>query len=75
MQVSSVVEIKKAVSSLSAKDLSRFRDWLDEYDAKAWDKQLERDAKSGRLARRGNHAVADSRAGRFKERFLYAEPQ
>ncbi len=66
--MSTVLEIKKAVTNLSAKDLSRFRQWFDEYDAKVWDKQFERDAKSGKLDKRANQAIANFRAGKYKER-------
>ncbi len=62
------MEIEKAVSRLSQDDLARFREWFDEYDAKMWDKQFERDAKSGELDQAANHAIADFRAGKYKER-------
>jgi hypothetical protein len=45
----SITELEKAVTQLSEKDLNRFREWFDEYFAKVWDKQIERDAASGRL--------------------------
>ncbi len=66
--MSTIIEIEKAVSRLSQDDLARFREWFDEYDAKMWDKQFERDAKSGKLDPAANHAIADFRAGKYKER-------
>ena len=45
----SITELEKAVTELSEKELSRFREWFDEYFAEVWDKQIERDAASGRL--------------------------
>jgi DNA-binding SARP family transcriptional activator len=45
----SIAELEKAVTQLSEKDLNRFRKWFDEYFAEIWDKQIERDAASGRL--------------------------
>ena len=45
----SIAELEKAVTQLSEKDLTRFRKWFDEYFAEVWDKQIERDAASGRL--------------------------
>jgi len=44
-----IQELERAVSQLPFDDLARFRRWFDEFDAKAWDKQIEADAKSGRL--------------------------
>jgi hypothetical protein len=45
----SIYEIQKAIQKLSAEELASLRQWLDEYDAKLWDRQIEADAKSGRL--------------------------
>lgn len=42
-------EISEAVQRLPKKDLVRFRKWFAEYDAAAWDQQLERDGAAGRL--------------------------
>ncbi len=42
-------ELEQAVAKLSEKDLSQFRAWFDEYYAQVWDRQIERDVKSGRL--------------------------
>ena len=44
-------EIQQAITELSRQDLSRFREWFEEYDEQMWDKQIEEDAKSGRLDR------------------------
>jgi DNA-binding SARP family transcriptional activator len=44
-----ITELEQAVSQLSEQELSRFRAWFDEYYAQIWDKQIEEDAKSGRL--------------------------
>ena len=65
--MSSIQEIEQAVTRLSSKELARFRQWFDEYDAKAWDEQFERDAKSGKLDDLAEKAIADFRAGKFKE--------
>ena len=42
-------EIEQAVTQLPPQELTRFRAWFDEYYAQIWDKQIEEDAKSGRL--------------------------
>ena len=44
-----ITELEQAVTQLSEQELSRFREWFDEYYAQMWDKQIEEDAKSGRL--------------------------
>jgi hypothetical protein len=47
--MSTVEEIEAAIEKLPRKDVARLTRWLIEYDAQIWDKQLEADAKSGRL--------------------------
>ena len=44
-----ITELEQAVTKLSEQELNRFREWFDEYYAEMWDKQIEADAKSGRL--------------------------
>ena len=46
-----LTEIEQAIAELSPQDYNRFREWFEEYDAQMWDKQIEEDAKSGRLDR------------------------
>jgi hypothetical protein len=62
-----VHELQSAVSQLSAEELARFRAWFDEFDAEVWDGQFEEDAKSGKLDRLANRAIADFRAGKRKQ--------
>ena len=42
-------EIEQSIIELSPNELARFRQWFEEFDAKIWDKQIERDAESGKL--------------------------
>jgi len=44
-----ITELEQAVTQLSEQELARFRAWFEEYYAQLWDKQIEEDAKSGRL--------------------------
>lgn len=60
-------EIQTAVSQLAVDELSRFRAWFEEFDAKNWDMQFENDVKSGKLDRFADQAIADFRAGKCKE--------
>ncbi|MDP2778339.1 MAG: hypothetical protein Q8O48_11925 [Anaerolineales bacterium] len=52
---------------MSPNELARFRQWFDEFDASVWDEHFERGAKSGRLDKPANKAVAAFRAGKAKE--------
>ena len=65
--MSAVLEIEQAVSQLPPKELARFREWFEEFDAKMWDRQFEEDARSGRLDKLANQAIADFRAGKYRE--------
>jgi hypothetical protein len=66
--MSTVQEIEKAVQHLSRQDLERFRKWFEEYEAQVWDNQIEQDAKSGKLDKLADKAIADFHAGKFQER-------
>ena len=61
----SVIEkVEQAVSQFSREDLAAFRNWFDEFDAKAWDKQFEEDVAAGRLDALADAALQDLREGR-----------
>jgi hypothetical protein len=45
----SITEIEAAIAKLPAKDVAILMAWLEEYHARAWDKQIEEDLESGRL--------------------------
>jgi len=62
--MTTVAEITGAVKRLPKKDLARFRKWFVEYDAAAWDKQLEADVAAGRLDALANEALREHKAGR-----------
>jgi len=53
-----IQEIENAVRDLSREDLARFRAWFLEYDAGAWDRELEEDVAAGRLEAFANEALA-----------------
>ena len=65
--MSTIREIERAVSQLSPEELVRFREWFDGFDAEVWDRQFDQDAKSGKLDRLADQAIADLRAGNYKE--------
>ena len=60
-------DIEKAVTELSADQLARFRAWFEEFEAARFDQRIERDAKAGRLDRLAEEALADFRVGRARE--------
>ena len=62
--MNSVSEIEGAVKKLSRDELSAFRDWFQEFDAEAWDKQFEADVSAGRLDALAEEALRDLREGR-----------
>jgi hypothetical protein len=59
-----VPEIEAAVRNLSPADLSSFRKWFQEFDAEAWDRQLERDVQANRLDALAEEAINELRDGR-----------
>lgn len=59
-----ISEIEGIVSKLSRNDLSAFRDWFQEFDADAWDRQFENDVATGRLDALAEEALRDLRENR-----------
>jgi hypothetical protein len=65
--MSTVVEIIDAVKSLDEKEKGEFLEKLTEIDFDdAWDRQIEADAKAGRLDHLWQQALEDIEAGRTK---------
>jgi hypothetical protein len=60
----SLVELEKAVAGLSDEELAAFRAWFAEYDMRQWDRQIEQDSRTGRLADLMARAVEEDRAGK-----------
>ena len=63
-EMSTIPEIEAAIRKLAREELSKFRAWFDEFDAEAWDRQLEEDARAGRLDRLAEEALRELREGR-----------
>jgi len=59
-----VQDIEVAVAHLPDPELGRFRAWFAQFDAKAWDRQFEEDAQSGKLDRLADKALKDLAQGR-----------
>jgi hypothetical protein len=62
--MSTVDEIEDAIRKLPDEDLVVLRAWFAEFDATAWDRQLERDAAEGRLDALADQALRDRHEGR-----------
>ena len=62
--MSSVKDIESAVARLSREELARFRSWFTEFDAEAWDRQLDKDVAAGRLNALADEALRDLDGGR-----------
>ena len=58
-----VETIESQIKQLSRDELARFRAWFAEFDAELWDRQLEADAKSGKLDVVTESALRDHRSG------------
>jgi hypothetical protein len=66
--MSTIEEIEDAVRRLSFAGLAAFRAWLAEFDAAAWDRQIEEDAAAGRLDALADEALSDLRRRRCTDR-------
>lgn len=64
--MSTVQEIETAIQKLKPQELHEVADWLQELREELWDKQIDADAKAGRLDKLAEKALEDYRAGRTK---------
>lgn len=62
--MSTVQEIETAIEKLKPEEVHKLADWLQEYREELWDRELEADAKKGRLDSLISKAKADYRAGK-----------
>ncbi len=59
-------DIERQVTQLSPEELDRFRKWFADFDAAAWDAQIERDAATGRIDALAAKALQEHHAGRTR---------
>lgn len=64
--MSTVAEIKSAIKKLNPKQVRSIGDLVDELREEQWDRQIDADAKAGKLDKLAEKALADYRAGRCK---------
>ena len=62
--MSRVENLESEVKSLNPEELKSFREWFANFDAEAWDAQIEVDAKSGKLRALAERALRDHESGR-----------
>jgi len=65
--MSKLEALEKRVSGLPAEELSEFRRWFAEFDAAAWDREIEGDVKAGKLDALADEALRDHAAGKSTE--------
>ncbi len=61
-----VENIEQQVQALSHEELAQFRAWFLEFDLAAWDRQIGRDARAGKLDALADKALRDHAAGKTK---------
>ncbi|QND63083.1 hypothetical protein HB777_03525 [Mesorhizobium loti] len=59
-------QIENSVAALSHEELKAFAKWFEAFRADMWDRQIEADAKAGRLDKLAEQALAEVRAGRTR---------
>ncbi|HJX27593.1 MAG TPA: hypothetical protein VJ885_06740 [Thermoanaerobaculia bacterium] len=62
-----VEALEEEVRKLSPQEAARFRDWFLEYEAERWDRQIEEDARSGKLDSMAKKALEAYSAGKHTE--------
>lgn len=60
-------EIEEAITGLTQQEFVELRDWLAEFEAEVWDRQIEEDAASGRLESIMKRSIEECREGRYSE--------
>jgi len=62
-----VEALEEAIKKLSPAELVELRQWIVTWQANVWDREIERDAASGKLDKLFEKSVADHRAGKSRE--------
>ena len=62
--MSTVEEIKSAISHLPRTELARLRTWLEDFEAKEWDQQFEEDVQDGKLDKLAEQAINEFQEGK-----------
>jgi len=65
--MTSVETIERAIEQLPRNELGKLRRWFLEFDAAAWDAQIEADAAAGKFDALAEEALAEYRSGKARE--------
>lgn len=66
MAMGKIEKLEQEVQALSHEELATFRAWFLEFDWAAWDHQIERDARTGKLDALAEQALRDHAAGKTR---------
>jgi len=64
--MSEVEQIESRIKSLSPRDLAELRAWFADFDAQAWDRQIEADSIAGRLDSIVEESMSEHKAGKSR---------
>lgn len=64
--MSDIGKLEDQVKRLSAKELAEFRAWFAEFDAQAWDRQIEADSTAGKLDHLIQESAAEYKSGKSR---------
>lgn len=59
--------LEREVKKLDRPSLEAFRNWFQNYDSDAWDLQIQRDARAGKLDKLSKQALAAHKSGKTRE--------
>ena len=62
-----IENLEEQIRALSPEEFARFREWFAQFDAEAWDRQLEADVKAGKLDKLAERALRGHAAGQSTE--------
>ena len=62
--MSRVEQLEQQIAELDEAELKALREWFARFDSDVWDRQIEADAKNGKLASLAERALQDHAAGR-----------
>ncbi len=63
----SLEQLEEEIKKLSPDEFAKLREWLLEIDWQEWDREIERDAASGKLDKLFEKSLADHRTGKSRE--------
>ena len=67
MSMRKVQDIERQIEQLSREEFAELREWMLERDWSAWDEQVGKDLRRGKLADLVSEAQAEDRAGKIQE--------